>query len=116
MEDRYELALIDLMKKKQAEFKPPKGRVSRENVARNVVCLMDALKRSIKEKEFAGVKTTSKKKWARGMRRRIIVECLNCGQCAAISEDRLAGYGLKRDISLVVVTRCCFALSAGAGP
>jgi DNA end-binding protein Ku len=45
-EDHYEMALVELLKKKQAGFKPPKGK---EGVAapRNVINLMDALRASI---------------------------------------------------------------------
>ena len=45
-EDHYETALVELLKKKQAGFKPPKGK---EGVAapRNVINLMDALRASI---------------------------------------------------------------------
>ena len=45
-EDHYETALVDLLRKKQAGFKPPK---EKEHVAapRNVINLMDALRRSV---------------------------------------------------------------------
>jgi DNA end-binding protein Ku len=45
-EDHYETALVELLKKKQAGFQPPKGK---EGVAapRNVINLMDALRASI---------------------------------------------------------------------
>jgi DNA end-binding protein Ku len=45
-EDHYETALVELLKKKQTGFKPPKGK---EGVAapRNVINLMDALRASI---------------------------------------------------------------------
>jgi DNA end-binding protein Ku len=45
-EDHYETALVELLKKKQAGFAPPKGK---EGVAapRNVINLMDALRASI---------------------------------------------------------------------
>ena len=49
--DRYEEAVVDMLKKKQAGMP-----VSRENVApqpQNVVNLMDALRRSIAEEEAA---------------------------------------------------------------
>ncbi len=45
-EDRYEAALVELLRQKQAGFKPPK---SKEHLAapHNVISLMDALRRSI---------------------------------------------------------------------
>ena len=45
-EDHYETALVELLRKKQAGFKPPK---TKEHVAapRNVINLMDALRRSV---------------------------------------------------------------------
>jgi len=47
-EDHYETALIDLLRKKQAGFKPPKGKdLPAERP--NVINLMDALRRSISE-------------------------------------------------------------------
>ena len=59
-EDRYETALTELLKKKQAGFAPPKGK---EAVAapRNVINLMDALKASIKaeKKPAAGTKRSA---------------------------------------------------------
>jgi len=64
-EDRYETALTELLKKKQAGFAPPKGK---EAVAapRNVINLMDALKASIKaeKKPAAGTKRTGARKRA----------------------------------------------------
>jgi DNA end-binding protein Ku len=59
-EDRYETGLIELLKKKQAGFAPPKGK---EAVVppRNVVNLMDALRASIdadKKKPEAAAKRT----------------------------------------------------------
>src|SRR6266540_3762932 len=45
-EDRYETALVELLKKKQAGFKPPKGKEAAA-APRNVINLMDALRASI---------------------------------------------------------------------
>jgi DNA end-binding protein Ku len=55
-EDRYESALIELLRKKQAGFRPPKGKEAA--APRNVINLMDALKASIKaeKKPAAGTK------------------------------------------------------------
>jgi DNA end-binding protein Ku len=45
-EDHYETALVELLKKKQKGFKPP--RVSEQaNVPQNVINLMDALRKSV---------------------------------------------------------------------
>jgi DNA end-binding protein Ku len=46
-EDQYENAVVDLLQKKQAGFKPPKGK--ERPAAPNVVNLMDALRQSIAE-------------------------------------------------------------------
>jgi DNA end-binding protein Ku len=45
-EDRYETALVEMLRKKQAGFKPPRGK-ERPAAPRNVVNLMDALRQSI---------------------------------------------------------------------
>jgi DNA end-binding protein Ku len=45
-EDRYETALVDMLRQKQAGFKPPKGKETPSAPA-NVVNLMDALRQSI---------------------------------------------------------------------
>ena len=56
-EDHYETALTELIKEKQAGFKPPKGK-ERPSSPTNVVNLMEALRRSIKT---AGDKSPPKK-------------------------------------------------------
>jgi DNA end-binding protein Ku len=45
-EDHYETALVDMLRKKQAGFKPPKGK-EKPAAPTNVVNLMDALRKSI---------------------------------------------------------------------
>lgn len=45
-EDRYETALVEMLRQKQAGFKPPKGK-ERPSAPANVVNLMDALRQSI---------------------------------------------------------------------
>ena len=59
-EDHYETALIDLLRKKQAGFKPPK---EKEHVAapRNVINLMDALRRSVEAERGAPAQVPAKK-------------------------------------------------------
>ncbi len=59
-EDRYETALVELLKKKQAGFKPPKGKEALA-APRNVINLMDALRASIsaEKKPAAGAKRSS---------------------------------------------------------
>jgi DNA end-binding protein Ku len=51
-EDHFENALVELLKKKQAGFKPPKASEPLEP-PRNVISLMDALRRSVKEEKGA---------------------------------------------------------------
>ena len=59
-EDRYETAVIELLRKKQAGFRPPKGKEAAAT-PRNVINLMDALKASIKaeKKPAAGAKRSA---------------------------------------------------------
>ncbi len=47
-EDHFENALIELLRKKQAGFKPPRAKEEPE-APRNVISLMDALRRSVQE-------------------------------------------------------------------
>jgi DNA end-binding protein Ku len=47
-EDHYETALVEMLRQKQAGFRPPKGK-ERGSAPPNVVNLMDALRRSIAE-------------------------------------------------------------------
>ncbi len=54
-EDHYETALVDMMRKKQAGFKPPRGK-ERVEAPTNVVNLMDALRRSIGDARSASKK------------------------------------------------------------
>ncbi len=51
-EDHFENALVELLKKKQAGFKPPKASEPLEP-PRNVISLMDALRRSVQEERGA---------------------------------------------------------------
>ena len=61
-EDRYENALIELLKTKQAGLPPPKETPKRP--AARVINLMDALRRSVAT-EFGGAKTAAKRSAAR---------------------------------------------------
>jgi len=58
-EDRYETAVVELLRKKQAGFRPPKGKEAAAPL--NVINLMDALKASIKaeKKPAAGAKRSA---------------------------------------------------------
>jgi DNA end-binding protein Ku len=51
-EDHYETALVELLRKKQAGFKPPKHK-EQAAAPRNVINLMDALRRSVAEERRA---------------------------------------------------------------
>ena len=56
-EDRYESALLELLKKKQAGFKPPRAK-EHVTAPRNVINLMDALRKSVQ----AGTRTPPQQK------------------------------------------------------
>jgi DNA end-binding protein Ku len=58
-EDHYETALVELLRKKQAGFKPPKQK-EQAATPRNVINLMDALRRSV-EAERGAAPAQSKK-------------------------------------------------------
>jgi len=49
-EDHYETALVEMLRQKQAGFKPPKGKGEPE-APKNVISLMDALRRSVKAEQ-----------------------------------------------------------------
>jgi len=51
-EDHYEVALVELLRKKQAGFKPPKQK-EQAAAPRNVINLMDALRRSVEAERGA---------------------------------------------------------------
>jgi DNA end-binding protein Ku len=67
-EDRYENALIELLKSKQAGLPAPKE-TAKKPTAR-VINLMDALKRSVASEKSAGAKTPAKRSAARPATRR----------------------------------------------
>jgi DNA end-binding protein Ku len=70
-EDHYETALVELLRKKQAGFKPPK---SKEHVAapRNVINLMDALRRSVQAGRPAPAQTKKGRKRVEGQREMLL--------------------------------------------
>ena len=70
-EDHYETALIELLRKKQAGFKPPK---SKEHVAapRNVINLMDALRRSVEAERGAPAQGKKGRKRVEGQREMLL--------------------------------------------
>jgi DNA end-binding protein Ku len=73
-EDHYEVALVELLRKKQAGFKPPKQK-EQAAAPRNVINLMDALRRSVEaERGAAPVPAQGKKgrKRAEGQREMLL--------------------------------------------
>ncbi len=36
---------------------------------------------------------------------RIAIDCMNCGHCTSMAEDRLEDFGMPADTSLVTVTK-----------
>jgi DNA end-binding protein Ku len=70
-EDHFENALVELLRKKQAGFKPPKAKEAAEP-ARNVISLMDALRRSVQnEKAPQGGKAEASAGKAKKGRKRV---------------------------------------------
>ena len=39
------------------------------------------------------------------MKKRIAIDCLSCGHCASLSEEKLPYFGLAPDSSLVLLTK-----------
>ena len=70
-EDHYETALVELLRKKQAGFKPPK---TKEHVAapRNVINLMDALRRSVQAERAAPAQAKKGRKRIEGQREMLL--------------------------------------------
>jgi DNA end-binding protein Ku len=58
--DHYETALVEMLRQKQAGFQPPKGKEQPE-APKNVISLMDALRRSVKAEQAAPAPAKGKK-------------------------------------------------------
>jgi len=71
-EDHYETALVELLRKKQAGFKPPKQK-EQAAAPRNVINLMDALRRSVEaERGAAPAQGKKGRKRAEGQREMLL--------------------------------------------
>jgi len=70
-EDHYEVALVEMLREKQAGFKPPKGK-SQEHSSTNVVNLMDALRNSLSQSKSAAPPTKKGKKKIEGQREMLL--------------------------------------------
>jgi DNA end-binding protein Ku len=71
-EDHYETALVELLRKKQAGFKPPKQK-EQAAAPRNVINLMDALRRSVEaERGAAPVQGKKGRKRVEGQREMLL--------------------------------------------
>jgi DNA end-binding protein Ku len=71
-EDHYETALVELLRKKQAGFKPPKQK-EQAAAPRNVINLMDALRRSVEaERGAAPAQGKKSRKRAEGQREMLL--------------------------------------------
>ena len=70
-EDRYETALVELMRKKQAGFKPSKAK-ERGAAPRNVINLMEALRRSVQAERAAPVQAKKGRKRIEGQREMLL--------------------------------------------
>jgi DNA end-binding protein Ku len=70
-EDHYETALVELLRKKQAGFKPPKVK-ERAAAPRNVINLMEALRRSVQAERGAPAQTKKKSKRVEGQREMLL--------------------------------------------
>jgi DNA end-binding protein Ku len=70
-EDHYETALVELLRKKQAGFKPPKAK-ERAAAPRNVINLMEALRRSVQAERAAPVPAKKGRKRIEGQREMLL--------------------------------------------
>src|SRR5262249_47269399 len=70
-EDHYETALVELLRKKQAGFKPPKGK-ERAAAPRNVINLMKALRRSVQAERATPAQAKKKGKRMEGQREMLL--------------------------------------------
>jgi DNA end-binding protein Ku len=70
-EDHYETALVELLRKKQAGFKPPKVK-ERAAAPRNVINLMEALRRSVQAERGAPAQAKKKSKRVEGQREMLL--------------------------------------------
>ena len=70
-EDHYETALIALLRKKQAGFKPPKAK-ERAAAPRNVINLMEALRRSVQAEREGPAQTKKGRKRVEGQREMLL--------------------------------------------
>ena len=70
-EDHYETALVDMLKKKQAGFKPPKGKEQQAG-PRNVINLMDALRRSVQAGKGAPAQPKKGRKRVEGQKEMLL--------------------------------------------
>jgi DNA end-binding protein Ku len=70
-EDHYEVALVELLRKKQAGFKPPKTK-ERAAAPRNVINLMEALRRSVQAERAAPAQAKKSRKRIDGQREMLL--------------------------------------------
>ena len=70
-EDHYETALVELLRKKQAGFKPPKTK-ERAAAPKNVINLMEALRRSVQAERAAPVQAKKGRKRIEGQREMLL--------------------------------------------
>ena len=70
-EDHYETALVELLRKKQAGFKPPKTK-ERAAAPRNVINLMEALRRSVQAERAAPAQAKKGRKRIEGQREMLL--------------------------------------------
>jgi DNA end-binding protein Ku len=70
-EDHYETALVELLRKKQAGFKPPKVK-ERAAAPRNVINLMEALRRSVQAERGGPAQAKKKSKRVEGQREMLL--------------------------------------------
>ena len=70
-EDHYETALVELLRKKQAGFKPPKTK-ERAAAPKNVINLMEALRRSVQAERAAPAQAKKGRKRVEGQREMLL--------------------------------------------
>lgn len=88
-EDHYETALLELLKKKQKGFKPPRGK-EQASVPANVINLMDALRKSVQSGKRTPPAQAKKGKKRVAGQTEMLLPIQGKGRAAAAGKSRVA--------------------------